>query len=115
MRLSRPWTIAILLTLAVAAASAPVRGSAVEVHLKLPQRARLNLQGRNSVAVAPFIVVSKEGEEKRTQRRDIDVQKEFARYLLKVLRRETKLKVIEPGPVDFPVYDLAQLAKQKDF
>jgi len=115
MRMSRPWTIAILLTLAVAASSAPARGSAVEVHLKLPQRARLNLQGRNSVAVAPFIVVSKEGEEKRTQRRDIDVQKEFARYLLKVLRRETKLKVIEPGPVDFPVYDLAQLTKQKDF
>jgi hypothetical protein len=115
MRLSRTWTIAILLTLAVAGLSAPARAAGVEVHLKLPQRARLNLQGRNSLAVAPFVVVSKEGEEKRAQRRDIDVQKEFARYLLKVLRRETKLKIIEPGPIDFPVYDLAQLAKQKDF
>jgi hypothetical protein len=114
MKLSRPWMIATLLTLALAAVSVPARGSGVEVHLKLPQRARLNLQGRNSLAVAPFIVVSKEGEQ-RAQRRDIDVQKEFARYLLKVLRRETKIKVIEPGPIDFPVYDLAQLAKQRDF
>jgi len=115
MRVSRPWTIATLLALAVTAVSVPARGAGVEVHLKLPQRARLNLQGRNSLAIAPFIVVSKEGEEQRAQRRDIDVQKEFARYLLKVLRRETKLKIIEPGPVDFPVYDLAQLAKQRDF
>ena len=30
------------------------------------------------------------------------MQKEFDRYLLKVLRRETELKVIEPGPVDYP-------------
>jgi hypothetical protein len=32
-----------------------------------------------------------------------------------VLRRETELKVIETGPVDFPVYDLAKLSKQADF
>ena len=62
----------------------------------------------------PFVVVSQEGAEK-VKGRDIDVQKEFDRYLLKVLRRETELKVIEPGPVDFPSYDLEQLAKQTDF
>jgi hypothetical protein len=111
----RPLINATLLTLAVAGAALPAHGGSVEVRLKLPQRARLNLQGRSSVAVVPFIVVSKEGEEQRAQRRDIDVQKEFARYLLKVLRRETTLKVIDPGPVDYPVYDLAQLAKQQDF
>jgi hypothetical protein len=115
MKLSRPWTIATLLALSVVAAVPSARGASVEVRLKLPQRARLNLQGRSSLAVSPFIVVSKEGEEQRAQRRDIDVQKEFARYLLKVLRRETSLKVIEPGPIDFPVYDLNQLTKQQDF
>ena len=118
MKLSSPWRPwrplihATLVTLAVAGAALPAQpahAGSVEVRLKLPQRARLNLQGRSSVAVVPFIVVSKEGEQ-RAQRRDIDVQKEFGRYLLKVLRRETTLKVIEPGPVDFPVYDLAQLA-----
>ncbi len=92
----------------------PASAGSVEVKLKLPQRARLDLQGRKSLAVAPFIVVTKEGAD-RVQGRDIDVQKEFARYLLKVLRRETDLKIIEPGPIDYPVYDLDQLAKQGDF
>jgi hypothetical protein len=99
--------------LTAALPEAAVAGT-VQVKLKLPQRARLNLQGRKSVAVAPFVVVSKEGETK-VKGRNIDVQKEFARYLLKVLRRETQLKVIETGPVDFPVYDLDKLSKQADF
>jgi len=107
-------TIAVLSLLAVPWGARPAAAGSVEVKLKLPQRARLDLQGRKSVAVAPFIVVTKEGAE-RVQGRDIDVQKEFARYLLKVLRRETDLRVIEPGPVDFPVYDLDQLARQADF
>lgn len=114
MSLSRPRKTAILLSLLLAATSVPALAASVEVKLKLPQRARLNLQGRNSLTVAPFIVVTKEGAD-RTQRRDIDVQKEFERYLLKVLRRETELKVIEPGPIDYPIYDLEQLARQRDF
>ena len=88
MKLSRPRKTAILLSLLLAATSVPALAASVEVKLKLPQRARLNLQGRSSLTVAPFIVVPKEGAD-RTQRRDIDVQKEFERYLLKVLRRET--------------------------
>jgi len=116
MKRSHPWILATVLTLGAVGMALPAAAADhVEVRLKLPQRARLNLQGRSSLAVAPFIVVSKEGEEQRAQRRDIDVQKEFARYLLKVLRRETQLKIIEPGPVDFPVYDLTQLARQQDF
>ena len=107
-------TIAVLSLLIPPLTALPAAANSVEVKLKLPQRARLDLQGRNSLAVAPFIVVTKEGAE-RVQGRDIDVQKEFERYLLKVLRRETELKVIEPGPVDFPVYDLDQLARQADF
>jgi hypothetical protein len=107
------WTLAILLgMLATAAALAPA--AAVEVKLKLPQRAKLDLKGRNTLAVAPFIVVRQEGEAK-IQGKNIDVQKEFARYLLKVLRRDTQLKVIESGPVEYPIYDLDQLTKQQDF
>jgi len=112
MKHHRSWPAAALLLLAALPASA----SSVEVKLQLPQRARLNLQGRNSVAVAPFLVVTQEQEgADRLQGRDIDVQKEFERYLLKILRRETELKIIEPGPVDYPVYDFTQLAKQQDF
>jgi hypothetical protein len=106
----RSWLLLLLLGLA----ALPVFGAAVEVKLKLPQRARLNLQGRKSLAVTPFVVVSKEGETK-IQGKNIDVQKEFGRYLMKVLRRDTELKLIDGGPVDFPTYDLEQLPRQVDF
>jgi hypothetical protein len=115
MKHYRSWPLAALLLLA-ATLPPPASAASVEVKLKLPQRARLNLQGRNSVAVAPFLVVTQEEEgADRLQGRDIDVQKEFERYLLKILRRETELKIIEPGPIDYPVYDFSQLAKQQDF
>lgn len=114
MKRRHPWTMALLLALLAWPVAPRLADAAVEVRLKLPQRARLDLQGRKTLAVAPFLVVSQEGEE-RIQGRSIDVQKEFERYLLKVLRRETELKIIEPGPVDFPIYDLDQLAKQQDF
>ena len=110
MNRNRPLVLATLLTFA----ALPVFAGAVEVKLTLPQRAKLDLQGRKSLAVASFLVVSQEGAEK-IKGRDIDVQKEFYRYLLKVLRRETELKVIEPGPVDYPTYDLDQLSRQTDF
>jgi hypothetical protein len=105
-----PWTFALVAALA----AAPVLAQSVDVKVKLPQRARLDLQGRESVAVAPFLVVTQEGQE-RLQGKDIDVQKEFERYLTKVLKRDTDLKVIESGPVELPTYDLAQLSKQTDF
>ncbi len=93
---------------------APVSAAGLEVRLTLPQRARLDLKGKRSIAVAPFLVVTQEDAEK-FQGRDIDLQKEFERYLTKVLRRETELKVVDAGRVDYPVFDLDQLAKQQDF
>src|SRR5688572_19912500 len=101
MNRNRPLVLATLLTFA----ALPVFAGAVEVKLTLPQRAKLDLQGRKSLAVASFLVVSQEGAEK-IKGRDIDVQKEFNRYLLKVLRRETELKVIDPGRIDYPSFDL---------
>lgn len=92
----------------------PLCAASVEVRLKLPQKARLDLKGRKSVAVAPFLVISQEGE-KRIQGKNIDVQAEFERYLVKVLRRQTDLKVIESGPVDYPTFDLDRLARERDF
>jgi TolB-like protein len=103
-----------LLALALSLAALPLFAGSVEVKLKLPQRARLNLQGRRSIAVTPFAVVSKEGETK-VQGRNVDVQKEFARYLFKVLRRETELKLIDAGPVELPTYDFEALPRQVDF
>ena len=110
MHRSRPLVLATLLALA----ALPAFAGSAEVKLKLPQRAKLDLQGRKTVAVVPFLVVSQEGAEK-IKGRNIDVQKEFDRYLVKVLRRETELKVIEPGPIQYPTYALDQLASQTDF
>lgn len=86
----------------------------VEVKLKLPVRARLDLAPYRTIAPVPFIMVSREGEG-RIPGRDIDVQGEFERYLIKLLRRETDLKVIDSGPVDFPTYDLDMLARDQAF
>ncbi len=110
-RKSVPVVGAALLT---ALAAAALFAATVEVKLTLPVRARLDLAGRKTIAPVPFIMVSREGEG-RIPGRDIDVQDEFERYLLKLLRRETGLKVIEVGPVDFPTYDLEMLARDRDF
>ncbi len=104
---------AALAALAALAAGA-LAASAIEVRLKLPVRARLDLMGRETVTVAPFLVVTEE-EEQSIERRGIDVQEEFERYLLRLLKRQTKLKVVEPGPVDYPSYDLQELSANEDF
>jgi hypothetical protein len=111
VRQRKSWWIALLVTVV---GVAPAAAGTLEVRLTLPQRAKLDLAGRKALAVAAFLVVSQEGAE-RMKGRDIDVQKEFDRYLLKVLRRETELKVIEAGPIEYPIYDFEQLARQKDF
>jgi hypothetical protein len=94
--------------------AAPAAAGTVEVRLKLPQRARLDLQGRSTVTIAPFLVITQEGQE-RLQGRNIDVQAEFQQYLEKTIRRQTDLKLIEAPPIDYPTFDLNQLAKETDF
>jgi len=93
---------------------APASAKTVDVRLTLPVRARLDLTNKTSVVVAPFIVVRQEGEG-RVQGSTIDVQEEFERYLVKILKRETDLRVLEPGPIEFPTYDLRMLARDEDF
>jgi hypothetical protein len=88
--------------------------ASVQVKLQLPMRARIDLTGRQTVAIAPFLVVGREGADTRAKAA-VDLQKEFERYLLKLLRRETALKVVEPGPIDYPSYDLDVLARDQDF
>jgi hypothetical protein len=106
---------AVLLAAALAAA-APAAAD-VEVRLKLPVRAKLDLEGRRTLASAPFLVIGREGSEtaERLRGTSIDVQREFERYLIKVLRRETPLRIVETGPLDLPTYDLDLLARNADF
>jgi hypothetical protein len=93
---------------------ATLAAASVEVRLKLPQKARLDLDGRETITIAPFLIVSQEGES-QLRATNIDVQAEFDRYLVRTLRRETDLKVIEAPRIDYPTYDLAQLAREQDF
>jgi hypothetical protein len=94
--------------------AAPLLAGQVQVRLSLPVKARIDLANRSSVTVAPFLVVSEEGEES-IERRGIDVQREFEKYLNRLLRRQTQLKLIDSGPIDYPTYDLEELARDGDF
>lgn len=113
MRDTRIFRAGIALALATLTA-APLWAAGVEVRLWLPQKARLDLQGRRTMTIAPFLVVTQEGQE-RMRSRNIDIQAEFERYLTKTLRRQTALKLVEAPPIDYPTFDLGQLARERDF
>jgi len=92
----------------------PLLAKKVDVRLTLPVRARLDLTNKSTLVAAPFIVVRQEGEG-RLRGSSVDVQVEFERYLIKILKRETDLKILEPGPIDYPTFDLRMLARDADF
>ena len=89
--------------------------AAVEVKLRLPVRARIDLTGMRTITPAPFIVVTREGAGETPGSSSLNVQREFERYIIKVLRRETSLKILESGPVDYPSYDLDVLSRNREF
>ena len=110
MRAPALWATALAVAIAVPAAAD------VEVRLQLPVRAKVDLAGRRTVALAPFLVVGREGSGgERARGSALDVEKEFERYLTKLIRRETQLKVVEAGAVDYPTFDLELLAANRDF
>ena len=113
---TRSWLLALLVALVMFTAvwPRPVAAGTAEVRIRLPVRARLDLRDRSTVVVAPFLVVNEEGEES-IQRRGIDVQEEFEKYLRRLLRRHTRLKVMDVGPVDYPSYVIEELAEDSDF
>ena len=110
--MSRPLTAALLLALLLGAS--PLTAGVVEVRIKLPVRAKIDLAGRRTVAIAPFITVGREGAGRQSES-SVDVQQEFERHLTKLLRRETDLKLVESGRVDYPTYELDLLSRNRDF
>jgi hypothetical protein len=100
--------------LLIALAGGVAYADAVNVKLMLPVRAALDLTGRKNLQVAPFLVVRQEGESS-FRGRDLDVRADFHRYLLKVLKRDTDLKVEEVEALDYPTYDLEALSHDRDF
>jgi hypothetical protein len=113
--MNRSRSLALVFVFVLASLSAGrLLAAAVDVKLTLPVRARLELAGRKSIAPTPFIMVSREGEG-QLPGRDLNVQKEFERYLFKLLRRETDLKILDVGGVEFPTYDIEALSKEEEF
>jgi len=92
----------------------PAAAEQVEVRLRLPVRARIDLMDRRTVTVTPFLVLSQEGSQS-VERRGVDIEKEFDRYLRRLIRRNTRLKILDSGPVDYPTYDLGDLAEDAEF
>jgi hypothetical protein len=92
----------------------PLRADQVEVRLRLPVRARIDLMDRRTVTVTPFLVLSQEGSDS-IERRGVNVEKEFDRYLRRLIRRNTRLKILDSGPVDYPTFDLEDLSEDTDF
>lgn len=83
-----------------------------EVRLLLPVRAQIDLAGRNSITIAPCMIVADEGQETAD---DIDLQREFERYVSRLVTRRTPLRFVEAGPIDYPTYDLDALSRDVDF
>jgi len=103
----------VAMTLLVLPAS-PVAAEQVEVRLSLPVRARIDLRDRKTVTVTPFLVLSQEGSQ-AIERRGVDVEKEFDRYIRRLIRRNTRLKILDSGPVDYPTFDLEDLSQDTEF
>ncbi|MBZ0112756.1 MAG: hypothetical protein K8J08_09855 [Thermoanaerobaculia bacterium] len=107
-------TTLLLSASAVLAALPSLAASGVRVTLELPVRAGIDMQGREKLVATPFIVVRQEGDN-AFRGRNIDVQKDFQRYINKLLRRDTDLDVETLPGLDYPTYDLEMLSKDRDF
>ncbi len=86
----------------------------VQVKLKLPVRAALDLTGHKKLAVVPFQVVKQEGES-TFRGKDVDIRGDFHRYLIKVLKRDSGLDVEAAEGVEYPSDDFEALSHDHDF
>ena len=84
-----------------------------EVKLKLPLKPKLQINGDEKVAIAPFVIANQEKRNDRASK--VDVQSEFARYLKKQLTKSTKLKILDVPPTRLPGTDMKTLEANRDF
>jgi len=109
-------SIAKLLVLGLALAFIPQIAAAgsIEVAFSVPVRSQLDLRGYETVTVAPFLVPREEGEAP-IERRGVNVEEEFDRYMRRILRRRARLKIVTPRGVDYPSFNVDDLANNVDF
>ncbi len=86
----------------------------VTVEFEVPVKSQIDLRGYETVTVAPFLVPLEEGESP-IERRGVNVQDEFDRYMRRILRRRARLKIVPPRGVDYPSFNVDDLAGNTDF
>jgi len=103
------------LVLLTSALLAPAAFAAdAEIEFEVPVRSLIDLRGYETVAIAPFLVPMEEGEAP-IERRGVNVQEEFDRYMRRLLRRRAQLKIVPPRGVDYPSFNIDDLANNADF
>lgn len=98
----------ILLTATLASAGV------TEVKLKLPTKPKLQIAGDEKIAIAPFVIAANQ-EKKSDRASQVDVQKEFQRYLKKQLTRNTKLKLVDAPQTRLPGTEMKALEADRDY
>ncbi|HKB78475.1 MAG TPA: hypothetical protein VKH35_02040 [Thermoanaerobaculia bacterium] len=91
----------------------PSFAGVTEVKLKLPLKPKLQLNGDEKIAIAPFVIGG--GERKNNRASKVDVQSEFHRYLQKELTKKTKLKIVEVPATRLPGTDMKSLEEARDY
>jgi hypothetical protein len=104
----RVFLLGLLVGPAVAAAGT------IEVEFLVPVRSQIDLRGYETVTIAPFLVPREEGEAP-IERRGVNVQEEFDRYMRRILRRRAQLKYVPPRGVDYPSSNVDDLASNSGF
>ena len=84
-----------------------------EVKLKLPLKPKLQINGDEKVAIAPFVIANREKKNDRASK--VDVQAEFQRYLKKQLTKSTKLRLIDVPATRLPGTDMKALVANRDY
>jgi uncharacterized protein YunC (DUF1805 family) len=85
-----------------------------EVKMKLPTKPKLQINGDEKIAIAPFVIVANQ-EKKSDRAAKVDVQKEFQRYLRKQLGKSTKLHLVEAPQTRLPGTDMKALEADRDY
>jgi uncharacterized protein YunC (DUF1805 family) len=85
-----------------------------EVKMKLPTKPKLQINGDEKIAIAPFVIVANQ-EKKSDRAAKVDVQKEFQRYLRKQLGKSTKLHIVEAPQTRLPGSDMKALEANRDY
>jgi hypothetical protein len=100
--------------LALALVAPALEAGVFEVPVKLPVKARLELQKGTPLALAPF-VISTSAEDRAGRASRVDVMGEFARFAQRIIEKETDLKVILALEDRLPTTDLRELVANRDY